>query len=72
MGDAILDFLTPELLKALGDLPIVTLCMLVIYGQFVVSYLTMREVRRDVKELTGIVSQLLVRIDRLAERREGK
>jgi hypothetical protein len=58
----------PQLVQSVGALPILTLCVLVMFGQFLAVLWFVREMRRDVSALTSSVNKLLVIIERITFR----
>lgn len=59
-----MDPVSPDFVKNVGELPIVTICLLIIFGQFVLVAIFLREIRRDIKELTTIISELVTGLAR--------
>jgi hypothetical protein len=53
------EHVSPELVKSVGDLPVVTICLLIIFGQFIAMVMFLRELRRDIKELTRMITELV-------------
>jgi hypothetical protein len=58
----------PQLVQSVGALPILTLCVLVMFGQFLAVLWFVREMPRDVSALTSSVNKLLVIIERITFR----
>ena len=63
-----MELANPELVGAVGSLPLLTLFVLVMFGQFLAVVSLVREMRRDVMQLTASVNKLLVIIERITFR----
>lgn len=65
-----MELASPELVRSVGDLPIITICLLVIFGQFFMTVSALKELRTDVRALTQALNALLVRLTERASRGE--
>ena len=65
-----MEIANPELIRSVGDLPIITICLLVIFGQFFLTVSALKELRTDVRALTSALNALLVRLTEKVSRGE--
>ena len=63
-----MELANPDFVGAVGAVPILTLCVLVMFGQFLAVLWFVREMRRDISALTSSVNKLLVIIERITFR----
>jgi uncharacterized membrane protein YdfJ with MMPL/SSD domain len=53
----------PKAIEAVGQLPIITICLLVIFGQFVLMVLHLMEVRAELKKVGASLAKVLLRFE---------
>ncbi len=58
-----MEIVKPELIQAVGELPIIKLCLLVIFAQFFVVQLQVRDLRREISRLAFVLERVLIRFE---------
>ena len=58
-----MELVRPEVVSAVGGLPVLTVCLLVIFGQFVLAMQQSREMRREIQRIALMMERVLVRFE---------
>ena len=66
-----MEAVNPDLVRSIGDLPVITICLLVIFGQFILVQQQMRELRRDVLRVALVLEKVLLRFEDWLEKHGG-
>lgn len=58
-----MELANPEVIRSVGELPIITVCLLVIFGQFLMTLKLARETLRELRTVSTALAKVLIRFE---------